>query len=383
MKNELQKCLMCKNPLCAACPAGTEVRRVIGLVREGKTKEAGELLFDNNPLTAITGAVCPNHLFCKGACVLGRKGNAVDFGKIEREISEAYLEHVFARSEATKQSQTDPQKKVLIVGSGPAGIALSYYLNKAGLDVTVLEKEEQFGGMLRYGIPNFRLDKSLIDKIIGRLEKMGIEFLANSPVDLKNLPSEYDISVLAIGAGISRSLGIDGEQLTVPALEYLKNPKQSDNVIVIGAGNVAIDCALTAAELGAKSVNLCYRKDEAAMKAYPEELEYARNKGVVFNYFMVPKKVTKEGVTFDKQGEEVFMPADTVIVAIGQGAVDLDLCGEYGIGCTQNGLIKTDKFKTNKENVFAIGDAVTGTSTIIQVVGQAKELANYLILCQP
>lgn len=375
MENELKKCLLCKKPFCTACPAGTEVRRVIELVRNGKTAEAGAVLFDNNPLTAITGAVCPNHLFCKGACVLGRKGNAVDFGKIEREISRDYLD-----TDAKPVKKIPSAKKVLVVGSGPAGLALSYYLNKAGLNVTVYEKEERFGGMLQYGIPDFRLDKSLIDKIVGRLEKVGIEFKAEQTVDLKNLPSEFNIIVLAIGAGISRSLGIFGEELTLPALVYLKTPKRSANVIVIGAGNVAIDCALTAAELGAKSVNLCYRKDEAAMKAYPEELEYAKHKGVQFNYFMVPKKITKKGVTFEKQGEEVFMPADQVVVAIGQGAVDLDMCKDYCLDCTQNGLIKTEeKFKTNKKGVYALGDAVTGTSTIIQVVAQAKELAQIII----
>lgn len=374
MENELKKCLLCKNPFCTACPAGTNIRHVIELVRSGATKEAGKILFDNNPLSAITGAVCPNHLFCKGACVLGRKGNAVDFGKIEREISRDYLET------GVKRVRSKPlAKTVLIVGSGPAGIALSYYLNKAGFRVTVFEKEEKFGGMLRYGIPDFRLDKSLIDKIVKRLQKMGIKFQTKSSIDLKNLPDNFDMIVFAIGAGISRSLTIEGEELAVPALTYLKHPKQGSNVIVIGAGNVAIDCALTAAELGADSVNLCYRKDEAAMKAYPEELEYAKNLGVVFNYFMVPKKITKEGVVFDKQSEEVFISADKVIIAIGQGAVDLNLSKDYALECTQNGLIKADKFKTNKENIYALGDAVTGTSTIIQVVGQAKELAKIIL----
>ena len=170
-----------------------------------------------------------------------------------------------------------------------------------------------------------------------------------------------------------RKLDIDGNEVATYALDYLKNPKPAKNVVVIGAGNVAIDCALTAAELGAKTVNLCYRRDEAAMKAYPEELAHARSKGVVFNYFMVPKQITKEGVLFEN-GK--FMPADKVVVAIGQGAVDLDICTK--IGCTQNGLIQAEGFKTNVENVYALGDAVTGTSTIIQVVAQAKELAGLL-----
>ena len=331
---------------------------MIELIRSGKTDEAGALLFDNNPLTAITGAVCPNHLFCKGTCVLGRKGNPVDFSKIEREVSKKYLE-----TEELPRF-TENNKRVLIVGSGPAGIALAYYLRKQGFSVEVWEKEKQLGGMLRYGIPDFRLDKSLIDKVVSRLEKFGVRFRADSPVDLKNLPDGFDITVLAIGAGVSKKLDIEGSELAVPALEYLQNGKEaSGNVIVIGAGNVAIDCALTAAAYGAASVSICYRKDEAAMKAYPDELKLARNKGIVFNYFMVPKIITKKGVTFDKQGQEVFMPADKVIVAIGQTA-------------TEDGLIKPEELGTN---VYAIGDAVTGTSTIIEVVAAAKQLAEKII----
>lgn len=368
MESELEKCLMCKNPQCAKCPAGTDVAKAIWLVRGGKPDEAGEMLFDNNPLSAITGAVCPNHLFCKGGCVLGRRGNAVDFGQIEREVSKRYLDI------AKPVQLAGNGKKVLVVGSGPAGLALAYYIKKGGFDVEVWERENKFGGMLRYGIPDFRLDKRLIDKVVSVLRRMGVQLNTGIKVDLKKLPSGFDIIVLAIGAGVSRRLEIEGSEHAIYALDYLKNPTTSKKFVVIGAGNVAIDCALTAAELGAESVNLCYRKDEAAMKAYPEELAYARDKGVVFNYFMVPKKIIAEGVLFENG---TFMPADKIVVAIGQGAVNLDDCPK--VGCTPNGLIQTDGFKTNVEDVYALGDAVTGTSTIIQVVAQAKELAKIIL----
>jgi glutamate synthase (NADPH/NADH) small chain len=339
------------------------VRHVIELARAGKVDRAGAILFDNNPMSAITGAVCPNHLYCKGACVLGRKGKPVDFGKIEREISGKYLEtaqiHCAARN----------GRRVLIVGSGPAGLGLSYYLAKAGFSVTVFEKEAKPGGMMRYGIPDLRLDKSLIDKTVTIIENMGVKFKTNTKVDLNNLPEGFDIKVIATGAWVSRKLGIPGEQYAIPGLEFLKSntPSAHDchpfvskgSYIVIGGGNVAVDCALTAAASGATSVNVCYRKTESEMKAYPEEIALAKSKGVKFNFNTVPKEISKKSVLFT---DNTLIHADNIIVAIGQTA-------------TENGLIPENL----GENVYAIGDAVTGPSTIIQAVAQAKELARILL----
>jgi len=363
MENELKKCLLCPKPFCATCPAGTEVRRIIELVRAGKIEEAGAVLFDNNPLSAITGAVCPNHLYCKGACVLSKKGDAVDFSKVEREVSRQFLEHV------PKTTSRANGKKVLIAGSGPAGLSLSYYLAKAGFSVTIFEKEQKLGGMMRYGIPDFRLDKSLIDKVAERLKSMGVKFRTGMEVDLDNLPKGYDITVLAIGAWVSRKLEIEGEQFSIPGLEFLKHGNcKGGNVVVIGGGNVAVDCALTAVALGAAAVDVCYRKDESAMKAYPEEIALAKKKGVNFKFNMVPKRISEEKnvphvIVFDCFGKEECIRADHIIVAIGQTA-------------TKDGMLEAANLG---KNVFAIGDAVTGPSTIVQAVAQAKELAGILL----
>jgi glutamate synthase (NADPH/NADH) small chain len=347
---------------------GTKIPNVVALIREGKQTEAAKMLFENNPLTAITGAVCPNHLYCRGGCILGKKGNAVDFSVIEREVSKRYLNKLASKKNLSVKP-AEHCKNFVIVGAGAAGLSIAYFLKKEGHDVTVYEREEKSGGMLRYGIPDFRLDKKLIDKVTLILEKMGVEFHCNETINITNPSADNaDAVILAIGASVPKKLGIEGEDNTNvrSGIEYLKSPTAAKNVIVIGGGNVAIDCALMAAHMEATSVNLCYRRDIIAMKAYGEELELARKKGIVFNFHMVPKKFTSEGVVFEREGEVVFMPADLVVVAVGQNATD-------------NGMLVAEDYKTNIEKVYAVGDAVTGTISIIKAVAGAKELASKLM----
>jgi len=401
MENELKKCLQCRNALCKTCPADTAIPEAIAIVRKAGSdpdamKTAGALLFDNNPFTAITGEICPNHLYCLNTCILNRKGNPVDFRIIEKAVSGRFLENYKAEIANLKsswhQTPSKKPKKVLIVGSGPAGLSTAYYLNRAGFAVTVYEKEQKFGGMLQYGIPDFRLDKTLIDKIVDILTAIGVVLKPNTSVNLSNIETykkNFDIIILAIGACVSKTLDIKGAQYAVNALDYLHSPEKPNiqkakEVIVIGAGNVAIDCALTAAHYGAKTVNLCYRRDEIAMKAYPEELALAREKGVVFNYHMVPKEITKDGVIFEKtlkaKSKEIFMPADKVIIAIGQTAVPPNEQNNKEKIKVSAGLIQiTENFQTNLENIYSIGDAVTGTSTVIKAVAAAKALAIKII----
>ena len=380
VEKELKKCLLCKTALCRTCPNKTPIPEVIALLRDGKTTEAGEMLFNNNPLSAITGEVCPNHLYCKGSCVLGRHGEPVNFCRIEREISQKYLD----KKLASTIKPPNGGKRVLIVGSGPAGIALAYFLCVKGYSVTVYEKEKKFGGMIRYGIPNFRLDKILIDKIVEILTRYGVKFVNNVTADIHHIKQyrrDFDIVVLAIGAGISRRLEIEGNKYLTNALDYLKTPTKAKNVIVIGAGNVAMDCALTALKMGATSVNLCYRRDEAAMKAYPAELKHAKESGVVFNYFMVPQKIDKEDgvltVNFEHKGDTQLMRADLVITAIGQIALPPKTRLHHTLTpiVLPSGLVDTGALPTN---IYAIGDAVSGTQTIIEAIASAKKLAKKL-----
>lgn len=382
VEKELKKCLLCKTALCRTCPNNTPIPEVIALLLDGKTDEAGEMLFNNNPLSAITGEVCPNHLYCRGSCVLGRHGDPVNFCQIERRISQKYLDKKLKETPQAKPSATS--KKVLIVGSGPAGISLAYFLRLKGYNVTIYEKDKQFGGMIRYGIPDFRLDKTLIDKIVDVMKLYGVKFVNNMTADIhhiKQYRKDFDIVVLAIGAGISRRLEIQGRQYLTDALDYLRSPTKAKNVIVIGAGNVAMDCALTALKTGAKSVNLCYRRDEAAMKAYAKELKHAKDSGVVFNYFMVPQKIVKEDgaltVLFEHKGETELMRADLVITAIGQIALPPKTRLHHTLTpiVLPSGLVDKSALPTN---IYAIGDAVSGTQTIIEAIASAKKLAKKL-----
>jgi len=415
VEKELKKCLLCKNARCLKCPANTQIPEIISLVKNNDFKRAGALLFNNNPLSAITGEVCPNHLYCRAGCVLGVKGSAVDFSHIEQKISREFLnlthKEIFKLLNNIESPQTVTKKNIAIVGSGPAGLSGAYFLIKQGHSVTIYEQNDDFGGMLRYGIPNFRLDKIYINKIINVLKALGVEFKRNIKVDINDIESlknqnDYDVIILAIGANIGRTLDIYGNEHTITAVDYLKNPqqyhqrleskKEIKNVIVIGAGNVAIDCATTASTLMKQSkyfnedkhgfsitqpiINLCYRKDETAMKAYPHELELARKLNVAFHYFMIPKEVREINgsleVDFDCEGRVVTMNADLVITAIGQYAIENT---KNSLEITDWGSIQVINSKTNIDGVYAIGDAVTGTSTIIKAVASAKELVKSLL----
>jgi len=341
MKSELDKCIGCKKPACVGCPAGTDIASVIALVKEGKRAEAGEMLFNNNPFSAICGAVCPNHLFCMPSCILSKRDNAVNFSQIEAEISGEYLEKMPARG------LIDSSAKVLIIGAGVAGLSLAFYLGRAGIDATVCDKRKRAGGSL-WLIPDSRLDKALVQKII---DKIGVQ-IVHEEIDPANLPTGYDHIVFAIGSEVSNKLGIPGENLLhvkcgLHFLEHEEAPVK--NTLVIGGGNVAIDCAIVAKDKGSESVAICYRKTEEFLKAYPREIQHVKDLGVCFHFNMVPTKITKKFVHFDN-GKK--LPADRVIVAIGQYSNTLP-----------------------EGELHLIGDVAHGPSTIIKAVASAKQMA--------
>jgi len=362
MKDELAKCLGCPSAPCKACPCGTDVGQIIRLAKESNLDEAGRLLFQNNPLSAITSAICPNHEFCAQGCVLSKAGKAVNFATIEHEISVAFLDKISALMKPPPIHER--AKKFAIFGSGPAGLAFAFYARLAGHYVTIFEVREKIGGMLQYGIPDIRLDKNLVDKFGELLEKMGVTIVTKCDFLIFNDIRTFDEYVIATGASISKKVNIPGEEHTIPALEFLRsaNTEKQDfkkkTIVVVGGGNVAIDCALVAKNSGAKTI-LCYRKTRDFLKAGQKEIGLAEKMGVQFEFEMNPKRFEEDRVIFETkckktdEMKEVEIKADKIIVAVGQKTTQLQI-----------------------DSAHYIGDCVDGTKTVIEAVASAKQLFN-------
>ncbi len=376
MNPEASRCLLCKKPKCSlqGCPVHTPVPECMLLYRQGNLEEAGRLLFENNPLSAVTSRVCDWKKFCYGNCVLNVKLVPVKWYEIEQEISGEYL----FKHRLERRTQELEGKKVAVVGAGPAGLAATVWLYEAGADVTLYDANPRMGGVLRYGIPAFRLDKKYCDAFEAMFEKAGIAFRGGVEIgkdlELKELSASCDAVLVAAGAESPATLGIPGEENSVQALPFLKNPsayKLGRKVIVIGGGNVAMDACRTAVRMGADTW-VYYRKTFENMPANPMEVEEAREDGVQFKVFQAPVEVREDGVVFCDcenikpedgsrvitriiEGTEHFVPCDTLITAISEKpAASLQEAAE--------GL----------ENVWLAGDFLTGPATVVEAVASAR-----------
>ena len=398
---EAQRCLKCKVPKCKkACPISTDIPTIMNLFLEGAEKEAAATLFKNNPLSAICSIVCPHENNCYGNCVLGIKKDPVTFFKIEQYLSNKYIDEL---------EMEKPEKngmKVAIIGAGPAGISMSIFLASKGFDVTLMEQNDKIGGVLRYGIPAFRLPKDRVDAYKEVLKKLGVVIKPNCHIGSNLLIDDmfidgYDAIFLAVGTAKPNRLGLLGETLGNVhfAIDYLKAPEAHElgkTVVVIGVGNVAMDVARTALrQEGVERVITLNNRRVEDVTATKLEFSEALEEGVEFIHQISVLRITENGViavavdvTEDENGNIIYeenmlsrhdIEADSVILAIGQGPVST-LSDKAEIETTLRGLFAVDeKGMTNIPGVFAAGDVVSGPKTVVEAVAHTKRVAEHLI----
>lgn len=303
LQEEANRCLLCKNPKCQkGCPINTPIPEIIQYYKDGQMEKAGEILFENNPLSAICSIVCAHEKQCAGNCIRGIKGNPIEFYQIEKQLSLDYLENVTLKPHATLKD------RVAIVGSGPAGLTIAFLLAERGYKITIFESKEKIGGVLRYGIPEFRLPKSILDKMEEKLIQLGVRIRPNTLIGPvltidKLFDDGYKSIFLGTGVWNPKTLNIKGESLgnAIFAIDYLKSPSAyyiGKKVAVIGAGNVAMDAARTALRNGASEVIVFYRKGFEEMTATKTEIQEAIDDGVQFNLFKSPVEIVDEGLKF-------------------------------------------------------------------------------------
>ncbi|AHJ12905.1 NAD(P)-dependent oxidoreductase [Sulfurospirillum multivorans] len=377
-------CLGCKKPSCrTGCPVGTPIPEMIRLFLAGEIKEAGKLLFDNNPLSVICSMVCPHEKHCEGHCILNKKGTAVSVGSIENYISDLYM------NDLQFEKPIKNGKKVAIIGSGPAGISLAVILGAKGYEITMYDAHDKIGGVLRYGIPDFRLNKEILDTIETKLRQLDVTIRPNITIG-KNITIadlfRDDFKAIFIGTGVwaPKKLGIKGESLGHVhfAIDYLKNPavyRLGHRVVILGAGNVAMDVARTAVRHGAREVIIMYRKGMEDIPASHHEVECAKIDGVKFELYKQPIEITEQGVIYastDESGEEGLLEADSILIAISQSPNDNIVQSARQIEVDGKGLVITDESgRTTMEGVFASGDVVTGARTVVEAVAFSKRAA--------
>ena len=418
---EAQRCLQCKKPGCVAgCPVEIDIPGFIQLIKEEKFTESIRHIWQKNSLPAVCGRVCPQEIQCEGLCIVGKKGEPVAIGNLERFVADWEREN----GTGALPPKADPTgKKVAVVGSGPAGLTVAGDLIAKGHEVTVFEAFHKSGGVLVYGIPEFRLPKDIVAQEVNFLERLGVKVECNQVVGrtitIDELFEEgYEAVFIGVGAGLPVLLDIPGKNLIgiYSANEYLTRSNlmkaylfpeydtpiiQGKNVVTLGAGNVAMDSARTALRLGAKNSRIVYRRSRAEVPARGAEVHHAEEEGVEFFFLAAPTKFIGDdkgrviGMECLKmelgepdasgrrrpvpiEGSEFELECDLVIVAVGTGANPILTQSTEGLSLNKWGYIDVDEktAKTTKKGVWAGGDIVTGSATVILAMGAGRIAAN-------
>lgn len=415
--SEAKRCLNCKNKPCVSgCPVNVKIPDFIAKVAEGDFKAAYEIVTETNALPAVCGRVCPQEMQCEGKCVRGIKGESVAIGRLERFVADYCMENCEKDIPEIKKNG----KKVAVIGAGPSGLTCAGDLAKLGYTVTIFEAFHTAGGVLVYGIPEFRLPKAIVKKEIEGLKSLGVEILTDMVIG-KVLSVDdifemgFDAIFIGSGAGLPMFMGIEGESsvgvysanefLTrinlMKAYEdsYITPIKHSNAVAVVGGGNVAMDAARSAKRLGAEHVYIIYRRSEEEMPARKEEVHHAKEEEIEFKLLCNPVRIIADenslvtGIECVKmelgapdasgrrrpeaiEGSNFVIPVDAVIMALGTSPNPLIRKTTTGIEANKRGcLVVDERMETTKANVYAGGDAVTGAATVILAMGAGKKAA--------
>ena len=390
--DEAKRCLNCKKPRCQeGCPIHTPIPVMIQMLLQGEMPEAAEMVFANNPLSVICSLVCDHEKQCEGHCVKGIKGESVHISSIENYISDTCFDRM-------KLEQLPKNgKRIAVVGAGPAGITIAILMACRGYKVTIFEVKEKIGGIMRYGIPEFRLPKSILDRYYVKMKELGILFRPNFALggstgveDL--LRDGYHAVFIGTGTWRPYQLHIPGETFgnVHYGINYLNNPDVydlGDRVLVIGAGNAAMDVARTSIRKGSRHVTVYSITEIPA--ASPKEVEYAKLDGVEFEYLQTAIEIRDEGaiicdVEWTEDGKLVkkeetarLVPADSIIISISQGPQDRIVNRDKELQVDDRGLLKTDaNGETTMPGIFASGDVVTGAKTVVEAVKYSKMIAD-------
>lgn len=406
IKQKADYCLGCKNKPCQeSCPMNTKIPEFIGKIKEEKLEDAYQILVQNNLFTHICSLICPQEEQCEKGCIRGIKGDSTEIGNLEKLINEWAIQNNI--KPRIMQESLENNSKVAIIGAGPSGLACSYELAKKGIKSVVFEKEQVLGGVLQYGIPDFRLDKETINQVIEILKSLGVEFrlgqeLGNN-ISIESLKKEFDYIFIGIGAEISSTYPLTDQKLDcvydsdtfLRVYNQKKTIQNLGKVVVIGGGNVSMDCARAAVRMGAEKVSILYRRDEEHMPARKIEFEECLKDGVEwFPYTRVDRANLENGKMIsvhcnrtqiidgkvqDVQGQELDIEADTVIFAIGLKP-NIELLKKEGLELTEWGTIVVDEnYQTSIENVYSGGDVIENKSVVCKALASGKKAAEAII----